>query len=275
MNEALKTAVLSLLRPLVRYLIGQGWTFGALTDLLKTVYVAEVIRHYGERDGRPLTDSRISLLSGIHRKEVKRLRLDLMAGQGRIFLRHGANVAAQMVAAWVATPGYQDQAGKTLSLPLRAEAGPSFEALTRLVKADMRPGTLLDELLRVGVVAVEGEMVRLLRTAYVSDLPEDRLAFLGANVGDHLQSAIHNLEGGEPYLERALYFDDLPAEMLERIRADLADMGDGLLRQAHQQVTQMAKTPLAGPRRRMRFGVYYYEEAQKGAEEKKDGDEEQ
>ncbi|MDD5004185.1 hypothetical protein [Acidithiobacillus sp.] len=35
MNEALKTAVLAILRPLVRYLIGQGWTYGALTDTLK------------------------------------------------------------------------------------------------------------------------------------------------------------------------------------------------------------------------------------------------
>ncbi|MHB1581806.1 MAG: DUF6502 family protein [Acidithiobacillus sp.] len=272
MNEALKTAVLSLLRPLVRYLIGQGWTFGALADLLKTVYVAEVTRHYGESDGRPLTDSRISLLSGIHRKEVKRLRLDLTAGQGRISLRHGTNVAAQVIAAWIATEGYQNQAGRPMSLPLRAETGPSFEALTRLVKADMRPGTLLDELLRVGVIVVEGEMVRLQRTAYVSDLPEDQLAFLGTNVGDHLQSAIHNLEGGPPYFERALYFDDLPAEMLEQIRADLAVMGDGLLRQAHQQVTQMDKAPLSGRRRRMRFGVYYYEEPQKAAEGRKNGD---
>ena len=275
MNEALKTAVLSLLQPLVRYLIGQGWTFGAFADLVKTVYVAEVIRHYGEIDGRPLTDSRISMLSGIHRKEVKRLRLDLAAGQGRIPLRHGANVAAQVVAAWVAAAGYQDQAGTPLSLPLRVDAGPSFEALTRMVKADMRPGTLLDELVRVGVVLVEGERVRLLRTAYVSDLPEDRLAFLGANVGDHLQSAIHNLEGGEPYLERALYFDDLPAAMLEQIRAELAAMGDGLLRQAHQQVTQMAKAPLTGPSRRMRFGVYYYEEAQNAAAGKREGDDQQ
>ena len=274
MNEALKTAVLSLLRPLVRYLIGQGWTFGALTDLLKTIYVAEVTHHYGESDGRPLTDSRISLLSGIHRKEVKRLRLDLAIGQGRISLRHGANVAAQMIAAWVATADYQDQTGKPMSLPLRAETGPSFEALTRLVKADMRPGTLLDELLRVGVVVVEGEMVRLLRTAYVSDLPEDHLAFLGANVGDHLQSAIHNLEGGQPYFERALFFDDLPAGMLEQVRADFAAMGDALLRQAHQQVTQMDKVPLPGQRRRMRFAVYYYEEPQKAAERRRDGDDE-
>lgn len=273
MNEALKTALLSLLQPLVRYLIGQGWTFGALTDLLKTVYVAEVTRHYGEENGRSLTDSRISLLSGIHRKEVKRIRLDLASGRGPISLRHRDNVAAQVIAAWVSSADYQDQACKPIRLPLRAETGPSFEALVRLVKADMRAATLLDELLRVGVIAVEGQTVCLLRTAYVSDLPEDRLSFLGDNVGDHLQSAIHNLESGQPFFERALYFDDLPAEVLENVRAQLAIMGDGLLHQAHQQVSQMEKMPFSGARRRMRFGVYYYEEPQETTVEKGDGDE--
>ncbi|MEB8536030.1 DUF6502 family protein, partial [Acidithiobacillus ferriphilus] len=75
MNEALKTAVLTILHPLVRYLIGQGWTYGALTDALKMVYVAEASRHYGKVTGRPLTDSRLSLLTGMHREEVKRLRV--------------------------------------------------------------------------------------------------------------------------------------------------------------------------------------------------------
>ncbi|HUX18312.1 MAG TPA: DUF6502 family protein, partial [Acidithiobacillus sp.] len=101
MNGVLKTAVLAILRPLVRYLIGQGWTYGALADALKMVYVAEASQHYGEADGRTLTDSRVSLLTGIHRKEVKRLRLLLEEHGERPMLRHGANIAAQVVAAWV------------------------------------------------------------------------------------------------------------------------------------------------------------------------------
>ncbi|MDD2748356.1 MAG: hypothetical protein PHG39_12510 [Acidithiobacillus ferrooxidans] len=39
MNEALKTAVLAILRPLVRYLIGQGWTYGAQRRLRLGVYI--------------------------------------------------------------------------------------------------------------------------------------------------------------------------------------------------------------------------------------------
>ncbi|MBW9253861.1 MAG: hypothetical protein GJU75_01615, partial [Acidithiobacillus ferriphilus] len=99
MNGTLKTAVLAILRPLVRYLSGQGWTYGAL---------AEASQHYGEADGRTLTDSRVSLLTGSHRKEVKRLRLLLEEHGERPMLRHGANIAAQVVAAWVSMADYAD-----------------------------------------------------------------------------------------------------------------------------------------------------------------------
>ena len=258
MNGVLKTAVLAILRPLVRYLIGEGWTYGALADALKMVYVAEASKHYGETDGRPLTDSRVSLLTGIHRKEVKRLRLLLEEHGERPMLRHGANMAAQVVAAWISMAEYTDPAGQPRSLPLRSEASPSFEGLARRVKADMRPRAILDELGRVGVAEEKEGVVRLLRHAYISALPEDRVAFLGENVGDHLRSAVHNLEGGESFLERALYFDALPAVVLEEARPEIYRMSERLLREAHQRLNA-AESP-EGPQRRLRLGVYYYEE---------------
>ncbi|WP_423856180.1 DUF6502 family protein [Acidithiobacillus ferrianus] len=257
MNEVLKLAVLTILRPLVRYLIGQGWTYGALAEALKMVYVEETSQHYGKAAGRGLTDSRISLLTGIHRKEVKRLRLLLEAqGEGPA-LRHGANLAAQVVAAWVSMTDYTDAAGQPRPLPLRDEGGPSFEGLARRVKADMRPRAILDELGRVGVAEEQAGVVRLLRHAYISALPEDRIAFLGENVGDHLRSAVHNLSGGEPFLERALYFDALPAAVVEGMRPELFRMSERLLREAHQRLSGAESS--TGGQRRLRLGVYYYE----------------
>ncbi|MBU2848785.1 hypothetical protein HF925_09370, partial [Acidithiobacillus ferriphilus] len=176
----------------------------------------------------------------------------------RPMLRHGANIAAQVVAAWVSMADYADPAGQPQPLPLRSEASPSFEGLARRVKADMRPRAILDELGRVGVAEEKEGIVRLLRHAYISALPEDRVAFLGENVGDHLRSAVHNLEGEEPFLERALYFDALPAAVLEEARPEIYRMSERLLREAHQRLSA-AESP-EGPRRRLRLGVYYYEE---------------
>lgn len=279
MYDALKSAALSILRPFVRYLITQGWTYGALAELLKFVYVGEVIA-LDERDGKPApTDSRISLLSGIHRKEVRRLREELQAGSGQIALRHGANMSAQIVAAWVACEAYRDAQGEPRTLPLRAvDPQPSFESLVRLVKADMRPRTVLDELLHAGVVVLQDDAVRLARGGYVSALPEDRLAFMGAHIGDHLRATVHNLEGRAPYLEQSVYFDDLSATVVDGVRADLRQLGEQVLREAYQRIVraeqaQRAAQPAAAeesdgqteaqhvPKNRLRLGVYYYEEA--------------
>jgi len=268
MHDALKSAALSILRPFVRYLITQGWTYGALAELLKFVYVGETVA-LDTAAGKPApTDSRVSLLSGIHRKEVRRLRDELAAGSGDIALRHGANLSAQVVAAWGACEAYRDAQGQPRALPLRAENDePSFEALVRLVKADMRPRTVLDELLRAGVVALQEDTVRLLRSGYVSDLAEDRLAFMGAHLGDHLRAAVHNLEGRSPaFLEQSVYFDDLPAAVADAVRSDLRRLGEQVLHDAYQRVARAESLPPDGtnpapqPRSRLRLGVYYYEE---------------
>ena len=272
MSAALKSAALSILRPFVRYLITQGWTYGALAELLKFVYVGEVIA-LDQRDGKPVpTDSRVSLLSGIHRKEVRRLREELQSGSGEIALRHGANMSAQVVAAWVACEAYRDPQGEPLALPLRAAgAAASFENLVRLVKADMRPRTVLDELLRAGVVEQQDDVVRLARGGYVSDLPEDRLAFMGAHIGDHLRATVHNLEGRAPtYLEQSVYFDDLPPIVPGEVRDDLRQLGEQVLQEAYQRIVRAEKTAqsaqagdLGAPqtsKKRLRLGVYYYED---------------
>jgi hypothetical protein len=56
-------------------------------------------------------------------------------------------------------------------------------------------------------------------------------------------------------LERALYFDALPAAVLEEARPELYRMGERLLREAHQRLNT-AESP-EGSQRRLRLGVYY------------------
>ena len=62
-----------LLRPLVRLLIRSGITFPVATELLRELYVNVAENDFGLPD-KEQTDSRVSLLTGIHRKEVRRLR---------------------------------------------------------------------------------------------------------------------------------------------------------------------------------------------------------
>jgi hypothetical protein len=266
MNTAIKNTALVILRPLVRFLIGHGWTFGAIAELLKYVCVEEACRKQGE-GARGLTDSKVTLMSGVHRKEVRRIREELaQTDTHNLPLRHGANSAAQLIALWMTHPNYQNEQGEPICLPMRAPNAPSIEALARLVRADMRPRTIVDDLVRAGVAEERADTICLLRCSYVSDIPEDRLVFMGNNVGDHLLAAVHNLEGGTPaYLEQALYFDELSTDALDKLRPELRRLGEKLLRDAYQRVAKL--TPQADEQaekpsgaRRMRLGVYYFED---------------
>lgn len=268
MNTAIKNTALTILRPLVRFLIGHGWTFGAIAELLKYVCVEEACRKQGE-NARTLTDSKVTLMSGVHRKEVRRIREELAQNATHdLPLRHGANSAAQLIALWMTHPDYQNEHGEPLALPMRAANAPSIEALARLVKADMRPRTIVDDLVRAGVAEERNDLIGLLRCSYISDIPEDRLVFMGNNVGDHLMAAVHNLEGGTPaYLEQALYFDELSPAALDKLRPELRRLGEKLLRDAYQRVAKLsppsdepADNAMQSGARRMRLGVYYFED---------------
>lgn len=263
-DPALKTTLVRLLRPLVGYLIRRGWDYVALRDLLKVVYVAEAERQQREVSVGEPTDSQISLLTGIHRKEVKRLREELEAGESAEDQFAGRHAGARVIATWLSSVEFLEQ-GSPRILPLRAPDGiASFEALVQAARADMRAKAVLDDLIRVGAVEKDSDdKVRLVRTAYVSPQPKEKMLFLAANVGDHLRSALHNLSSpDDPMLERALYHDTISQEQLDDARPEILKLAEDLLKNANQRLmgaNTIGTETKPGPRKRMRLGVFYYE----------------
>jgi len=269
MEHSLRSAVIAVFRPLARYLIRHGVTYPGLAQVLKEVYVEQAVR-LAHEDSGTVTASRVALLSGVHRKEVARLR-----GQSNAPVRasKAASVAARVVAEWISRADFVDEQGQPRPLPLKAGRDAlSFETLVRLVKADLRANIVLEELMRVGVTVREGGMVRLMRTAYVSDFPHEKLQFLGDNVGDHIASATHNLvDGSAPFIERAVYYDSIPSETLRTLRPGLFRMADHFLRNANQAIMPFDDDSSMMHRSRVRIGVYYYEDDSKpGTEEEHD-----
>lgn len=266
MGDIFQRVLIRLLSPLVRYLIEQNWTYQAFCELLKKIYIAEALRHdQASNPQLPATDSRVSLLTGIHRKDVKRLRAELAREPNAPLLSKSAGLAVRCVSIWVEQ--YCDAQGRPKALPFREDQGAeSFEGLVKELKADMRAKSILDELVRAGVTEIDAQgRVHLLRSAYVSQLPEDKLAFLGDNVGDHLNSALTNVRAPEqpPFVERAVFLNNLPTSELPKIQATIQQQGDALLHDIHRR---LLATRAAGAddqdKSRVRFGIFYYEESQ-------------
>src|SRR6201986_4326934 len=93
-----------LLRPLVRLCIKGGMTFPALAQLLRELFV-NVAEHDFALEGKDQTDSRVSLLTGIHRKEVARLR---GAGAPVHETPAALSLTSAVIARWLAAPEFTD-----------------------------------------------------------------------------------------------------------------------------------------------------------------------
>ena len=281
---ALVKALRQALRPLLRVMLARGITLPYITELIKTLLV-EVAERDFRLDNKPVTDSRVSLLSGVHRKDVNRLRRGKNGSDGTDGAADDIDKAppvvslgAQLVAQWLGNPQFLDADDQPLPLPRNiSEGGPqSFEALVTSINSDIRSRVVLDEWLRLGVVNInEQRMVCLNTQAFVPARGFDEKAFyFGHNLHDHAAAAAHNLLGQEPpFLERSLHFNGLSAGAVAELAAQSKKLGMQALvavnkaavaREARERATENADTPegaaVAEPLQRMTFGIYFYTE---------------
>ena len=265
--KSLMAAVKRLLRPLVRLLIAKGVGLPAITEVMKEVYV-DVAAHEFPVSGKRQTDSRISLLTGVHRKDVKRLRESTEAGSDDtgIAAPRSVGLGAQVVARWVGSPETTDDEGQPLALPRTADkpGAPSFDALVESVSKDVRPRAVLDEWLRLGVAKLDDKgRIHLHQAAFVPEKGFDEKAFyLGRNIHDHMAAAAHNLLGeGNPTLERSVHYSDLTPESVALLNDAAAREGMRALLTLNRLALDLVAQDKdkAGATRRANFGLYFHQ----------------
>ena len=107
-------------------LLTHGVAYPAFAAALKQVFL-EAAHEELAAAGQKRTDSAVSLLSGVHRRDVR--TLGRLASVDRAAEREApANVASQVVARWLSDPDYLDEAGQPRPLARYGEA-PSFDSL--------------------------------------------------------------------------------------------------------------------------------------------------
>lgn len=222
-DSALIKAVRKMLKPLVRLLIQQNITFVGLQNLLKRTYI-EVTEESFCLKNKKLTDSRISLLTGIHRADVKRIRNE---GPSQISEKEiKASLSAQIIAKWTGDPDYLDENQRPKPL-LKMSAidakQTSFEALVLSISKDKHPRSLMDEWLNQGMIEMKTEQgqdwVLLTEKGYIPKADfEEKLFFAGKNIGEHLQVVASNLSNdAQPLFDRAVYYNNLTEQSVTEL----------------------------------------------------------
>lgn len=260
-DPLLLRALAYLLRPLVRLLIANGVTYPTLSELLKRVYL-HVAREDFALAGQRLTDSRISLLTGLHRKDVKRHRGEpIEALETPRMLTWGS----RLVSLWLAQPEYCDAAGEPRPLARLPSQGDehSFESLAARITRDIGSRAILTELERNHIARIDADdRVHLETKAFIPrEDSHKKLHYFAINLHDHLAAAVHNLLDRSPsLLERSVDAADLSdADMLalERLAETEAMKALVAVNEVAQSLTAEIRATTPAETGRIRFGVYF------------------
>lgn len=256
-------AVRRLLRPLIRLLLTHGITFQVFCELVKSAYV-RVVEEEFRLSYKPQTDSRISLLTGIHRREVSRLRNESAAESD---LSQNASMSALLLSIWSGHPEYLDESGFPVPLARlpKKNGGRSFESLVQSVSKDFRARVVLDEWIRLGVVTLDAsDTVRLCADAFVPPQNmEEKIYYFGQNIHDHLAATVHNLmEQSPPFLERCVFYDKLSAESVKDLAEYSRTVGMRALHAVNKRAAELQKRDRGQPEAlyRSNFGIYNFSE---------------
>lgn len=256
---------MKLLRPLVRIMLRYGMPFGTFAELARAVYV-EVAEQEFSLPGKKQTVSRISVITGLNRKDVHRLQqLDITQDHEST---DRYNRAARVISGWMRNTHFHDQAGSPAALPFDDGSDASFAALVKLYSGDMPARAVLDELVRVEAVSRgEDGRITLLTNAYLpANLDKDKVAILGVDVADLIDTISVNLGGQKSGLrfQRKVSYDNVSTEAVAEFKA-LSGVESQLLLEKYDRWLAShdrdEHPELEGRgRHRVGVGIYYFEE---------------
>lgn len=278
MNEThrqwLARACHRLLRPLVRIMLTYGVAHKDFDAIVRAVY-AEVARESFTPPGKRTTDSHVAIVTGLTRKEVKRLREQ----SGRQYDEGnwgGANRATRVLSGWHRDPDFTDEHGEPRRLAL--ENGPdSFAELVRRYSGDIPTVAILDELERVHSIAREPDgSVRVLNRAYVPGAGDpERLRMLGSAGHDLLSTLEHNIldeQAVRPRFQRTAFNTRVDIRALPVFHRLVSQQAQHLLEvfddwlEHHELGDDASEDKIA----RTGVGIYYFEDVEHPGDDKDD-----
>ena len=263
-NRVLYAAIARILRPLIHILIRNGVSYRTFADLAKWLFVDVANRDFAIQ-GRKQTISRVSVITGLNRKEVKRVsELPLPDDQAS---SERYNRAARVISGWRRDKAFRNKKNEPADLPLSG-SGATFQTLVKQYSGDMPFRAVLDELMRVGaVVRTDKDRVHLLVRAYLPAGDETmKLHILGTDVAHLIASFQHNLEPDErgPFYQRKVLYDNLPVDILPAFRQLSAESAQKLLEKLDAWLSERDRdsgSDVKGTGRTIAgLGVYYFEE---------------
>ena len=252
----------ALLQPIARLLLKSGVTWKEFAELSRQTFVEVATREFGLR-GRPTNVSRVALLTGLARREVRRQQqaAEPQAGTGYM------SKASRVLSGWYQDPEFVDDQGNPRVLALDGEGASFAELVRRYGGGDIPVGALLKELqLARAIERRADDTVRALTRVYLPRrMDEGQIRLWGSVLQDVGSTLEHNLTRDvktAPRFERRALSVLVDRRALPGFKQFLEQEGQAFLERlddwltAHQ-VSEDAKEEAI----RLGAGVYHIEDA--------------
>jgi hypothetical protein len=255
-----------MLKPLIRLLISQGVSHADFSEAAKDVYVEMAIRHFD--DSEKVNQSRVAILTGLTRKEVKNVIDRAMTATS-----HGKNFSrpSRVLVGWHSDPKYTGPYGVPLEIPYEStlKDQPSFKELVRAYSGDMAPLQMLKELIRVGaVVQLDNGNYKVLRRNFEPErLSPELLERFGDVAHNFFSTAAANIEKSEQgagFFERVVYAEEpITKEIIAQFDLYVKTRGQEFLEELDNWFVRKQKEADNNQERfDTGFGMFHYVESQ-------------
>jgi len=269
MGESIKLTLLRayqvLLGPLIRILLRQGISYAEFSEIAKAVYVEVALKDF-KVAGRKATRTRVAVMTGLTRKEVKRVIDE--AVKDRYEPKSKFSRLGRVLVGWHTDTDFTGPYGLPLELQYETN-NPGELTFAELVKrhsGDMSPRSILDELIRVGAVReTDAGWYRVLRREYITDAQGrdtfERTGFIVRNFVNTVDFNMTKSAPGKGRFERHVFpADGLRAEDMPKFDAFLRERCQTLLEELDNW---LAKLPIPDAKKGERVmhtgvGVYHY-----------------
>lgn len=261
-QSVLEGAAGRVLRSLARVLIRYGVSVQAFIDLAKRAYIGAAQCDF-TLPTRKMTGSRLALVTGLTRKDVQRLTSGQAPSDERALAR--VNRAVRVIAGWRRDATFHGEGGVPAPLPLDG-ATPSFSDLVRRYSGDIPVRAVLDELQRNGSVTVHGNEVRLADRGLPSTDESGKLALLGSDVSDLVDTVAYNLlaDPSRRRFQRKVMYDNLSREAVAEFRRLSTERSQQVLEEFDRWLARhdrdVTGSTAGSGRVRAGVGMYFFEE---------------
>ena len=241
----------TVLRPLIRILFRAGVRFDEFVELLRGIYVEITIRNAMESNSK-ITTGRISILSGVTRRDVERL----VASDDWLQIPRPTDLAAlaAILHRWHTDSTFLGPYGVPLELPFTGQGGRNFTDLVQGSPLRIDPASAYEQLLAARMIIKSGDThVKVMSRTYVSPEP------MSAEMLEHFSTAMRNLASTLDFnltpgqknkrIERTVFPDGgLPDDLIpeydafvrERAQQLISDVDDWLAAAARRSTSKQA-----------------------------------